>query len=293
MPRFAPQSCSSSAGSRQRADAPAHFVSVPRADGAAPGVSPRARTKRKSGANVVPVRKKRIVAVFGGSSKPDDLTTEEWEQALKDARRVGAMVAENQLLLTGGTRSGTSTVKGCAITGADAEPWIGVSPKRPTSRAASAKSGTHVIPTGLGDQRNYVEACLCDVVIALAGGDGTISEVTCALALQRPVLFVGKRWRDLDLKDGSVLDRMFETTLTLFDAAERADPELNKKLRATLRPCLDSPPECRYVDGFATPGAAKEAAALIQGAKLKGGFPGLTRIAEHKRPYESWIALHG
>jgi predicted Rossmann-fold nucleotide-binding protein len=239
------------------------------------------------------VRTKRIVAVFGGSKRPAHITAEEWNQILKDARCFGAMVADEHLLLTGGTSRGTSSVKGCAISGAGSKPWLGVASNAP--KAAATDSDHHVIPTGLGHQRNYVEATLCDAVIALAGGEGTVSEVTCALSLQRPVLFVGRCWRsrDRDLTKSSVLDRMVQITLDLFDDKEKADAQLNQRLGTSLRGSLNSRPECRYIDGFNATGAAAEIAALIGGAKIQGHFPALARIAPLRAEYERWLARHG
>jgi predicted Rossmann-fold nucleotide-binding protein len=252
------------------------------------------------------VPRKRIVAVFGGSKRPANITAEEWDQVLNDAQCFGALIADEHLLLTGGTRPGTSSVKGCAISGAGSKPWLGVSPKAPNAAATSAPkaaaknaptaaptdSDHHVIPTGLGHQRNYVEATLCDAVIALAGGDGTVSEVTCALSLERPVLFVGRSWRnrDRDLTKSAVLDRMVQITLDLFDDKEKADAQLNQCLRAYLRGSLNSRPECRYIDGFNATGAAEEIAALIGGAEIQGYFPALARIAPLRADYERWLA---
>jgi hypothetical protein len=51
-----------------------------------------------------------------------------------------------------------------------------------------------VLSPALGDGRNYVNAALCDVAVALPGGHGTDSEVAFALALGRPVLLVGEEW---------------------------------------------------------------------------------------------------
>ena len=54
---------------------------------------------------------------------------------------------------------------------ADANPWIDI-----------------VIPTGLGFARNLLVASTGDVVIAMGGGSGTLSEIALAWQLGRPVL---------------------------------------------------------------------------------------------------------
>jgi uncharacterized protein (TIGR00725 family) len=45
-----------------------------------------------------------------------------------------------------------------------------------------------VIPTGLGLARNVVVVASADVVVALAGGSGTLSEIALAWQLGRPVI---------------------------------------------------------------------------------------------------------
>ena len=45
--------------------------------------------------------------------------------------------------------------------------------------------------TGLGEGRNYVNACASDVLIAIGGGWGTLSEIALARKLGRPVVVLG------------------------------------------------------------------------------------------------------
>jgi uncharacterized protein (TIGR00725 family) len=52
--------------------------------------------------------------------------------------------------------------------------------------------------TGMGDGRNWINACACDAIIAVGGGFGTLSEIALALKIGRPVIAVHS-WRfDLD-----------------------------------------------------------------------------------------------
>jgi uncharacterized protein (TIGR00725 family) len=51
-----------------------------------------------------------------------------------------------------------------------------------------------VLPTGLGHARNVLVAAAGDAVIALAGEDGTRSEIALAAVLGRPVIALGA-WR--------------------------------------------------------------------------------------------------
>jgi uncharacterized protein (TIGR00725 family) len=52
------------------------------------------------------------------------------------------------------------------------------------------------VPTGLGHGRNVVVAAAGDVLVALPGGPGTLSEIALALALGRPVIGLGA-WGDI------------------------------------------------------------------------------------------------
>jgi hypothetical protein len=47
------------------------------------------------------------------------------------------------------------------------------------------------IPTGLGHARNVIVAVAGDVLVALPGGTGTLSEIAVALRLARPVIGLG------------------------------------------------------------------------------------------------------
>jgi uncharacterized protein (TIGR00725 family) len=130
------------------------------------------------------IRAKAIIAVFGG----DDSDT------IVIAEKIGGIIAEKkQILLTGGTRAGTDSVKHSAIAGVGSSLWVGVD--RAETVDASESRGGFIIRTDLDHKRNYVEACLCDAAIGLKGGDGTLSEVTFALSLQRPVALLGDHWK--------------------------------------------------------------------------------------------------
>lgn len=59
----------------------------------------------------------------------------------------------------------------------------------PGSRRSEGNSYlTIALPTGLGDARNAVIACASDVLIAISGGYGTLSEIGLALKMGRPVV---------------------------------------------------------------------------------------------------------
>ncbi len=57
------------------------------------------------------------------------------------------------------------------------------------------------IPTGLGEGRNLLVVQSSDVLIAIGGGAGTLSEIGFALKLRKPLLLLGS-WK-IDLPDGA------------------------------------------------------------------------------------------
>lgn len=59
---------------------------------------------------------------------------------------------------------------------ADGNPWLGVA-----------------LPTGLGHARNVLVAAAGDVLVALPGAHGTLSEIALARVLGRPVVVLGGR----------------------------------------------------------------------------------------------------
>jgi hypothetical protein len=189
------------------------------------------------------MRTKRIIAVFGGTSAPSP-------QVLACAQQLGsAITAAGHLLLSGGTGPDDTSVKGRAITGAGRERWIGVEKDGPAR--VDKTNGGLVIWTGLGHKRNYLEAWMCDAAVGLPGGDGTVSEVTSALSLRRPVAFVGK-WRtdvDLDASDvSSVLKDVVERTRRRFGNPTGTDGINARLAEDALLHSLDPLPPHRYFE---------------------------------------------
>ena len=109
--------------------------------------------------------------------------------AAATARHLGALIAaEDWVLLTGGRASGV--MDACSQGARSAGGFVvGVLPDADASRASSALD--LAIRTGLGDARNVVNVLSSDVVIALPGGAGTLSEVALALSARKPVIALG------------------------------------------------------------------------------------------------------
>jgi uncharacterized protein (TIGR00725 family) len=120
---------------------------------------------------------------------------------LQQARELGAAIAaQGWVLLNGGRATGVmgASAEGAATAGGLV---IGVLPDEDL-RSASPHL-TVAVRTGMGDGRNVVNVLSSDVVIALRGGAGTISEIALALNAGRPVIAldfdvdgVFKPWHD-------------------------------------------------------------------------------------------------
>jgi predicted Rossmann-fold nucleotide-binding protein len=156
-------------------------------------------------------RRPRIIAVFGSSKRVP-------AEVLSVARYVGCEAADHGfIVLTGGTMEAQEhlkeqehlkKVKNVALKGvedavskgsASDGNWIGVLQEGncPGSRRdgncayfrPEGKGG--VVYSDMGNQRNFLEACLCDAAIVLGGAEGTISEAVSTLCLGKPVLLCG------------------------------------------------------------------------------------------------------
>lgn len=148
-------------------------------------------------------RRTPVVGVFG-STLPE---------TLGPARDIGEAVARaGCVLLTGGGHDPhEASVKEQALAGARVAeragvpaPRVGVLGVEATRVGVVSEGAELVLAPALGDGRNYLNAAMCDVAVALPGGPGTDSEVAFALALGRPVLLVGEGW---DRLQPSALDR--------------------------------------------------------------------------------------
>jgi SLOG cluster4 family len=207
---------------------------------------------------------------------------------LASANELGrAIAAAGHILLTGGP--GRDSVRGSAIDGAGSKPWIGVEKEGPVD-AEEVGSGL-VIRTGLGHKRNYVEACMCDAAVALPGGDGTVSEVTSALSLGRPVAFVGEWRTDVDVS--SVLKEIVNRTRKRFGNPTGTDGINAPLAEDVLLHSLDPLPPYQY---FELP----EAGAVLEWiesevpgpAPFAGAFRRSAGLDEVAPRYERWLEQH-
>jgi uncharacterized protein (TIGR00725 family) len=101
------------------------------------------------------------------------------------ARQIGRLVAERGGTLICGGRSGVmeAAARGAAEAGGTA---IGILPDEDRTRANKYLS--HSIATGTGHARNLAVVCSGDVIIAVGGEYGTLSEIGLARKVGRPVV---------------------------------------------------------------------------------------------------------
>ena len=122
----------------------------------------------------------RYVAVVGPNEATDAQT-----QAAED---VGRLLGQRHAILVCGGLGGVmeAACRGAAGAGATT---VGILPG--SDRTAANLHVNVAIPTGLGELRNGLVVRAADVVIAVGGGYGTLSEVALALKTGVPVIGLG------------------------------------------------------------------------------------------------------
>ena len=125
---------------------------------------------------------KPVVGVMGGASVT--------EPVLRAAHELGARIArKGWVLLNGGRDEGVmaASARGAREAGGCV---VGILPGR--DRRGASPDLTVAIVTGMGDARNVINVLSSDVLIALEGGAGTLSEIALALKSGRPVILLGQ-----------------------------------------------------------------------------------------------------
>ena len=122
----------------------------------------------------------RYVAVVG----PSDAT----DMEIVTAEAVGRGLADNGAALVCG---GLGGVMAAACRGAVENGGITIGILPGADRTAANEWVTVAIPTGLGELRNGLIVRAADVVIAVGGAYGTLSEIALALKTEVPVIGLG------------------------------------------------------------------------------------------------------
>jgi uncharacterized protein (TIGR00725 family) len=121
-----------------------------------------------------------VVGVMGGGEASSEDVAVAYE--------VGRLIAQNDwILLNGGRNAGVmdSSAKGAHDAGGLT---IGIIPDAHLGQASTYLDVAVI--TGMGSARNNINVLSCNVVIACAGGAGTLSEIALALKAGRPVIVV-------------------------------------------------------------------------------------------------------
>lgn len=105
-----------------------------------------------------------------------------------DAEAVGRLLGERGAIVVCG---GLGGVMAAACRGAKAAGGLTVGILPGGDRSQAGRWVDVAVATGMGEARNAVIARTADVVVAVAGGYGTLSEIALALRLGRPVISLG------------------------------------------------------------------------------------------------------
>ncbi|MFO8078158.1 MAG: TIGR00725 family protein [Thermoplasmatota archaeon] len=125
---------------------------------------------------------KTLIAVSGSGGKKEKIP----EDVLSLAEELGFYIAKQQAVLVTGGRGGVMEAacrgakKGDGIT-------LGI---LPNEKGEANDFVDIAVGTGLSFQRNFLIAQAADCMICLAGGWGTLSEISAAFILEKPVVFV-------------------------------------------------------------------------------------------------------
>lgn len=126
------------------------------------------------------------VAVAGPSDATEDL--------LALAAEVGAGLAGAGCVVVVGSGDGVSRA---AASAAAERGGLVVHLMPQAGRAGAVPGASVVVPTGLGETCNALVVCASDVVVAVGGGWGTLSEVALAVRTGVPVVVL-RGWRVVD-----------------------------------------------------------------------------------------------
>lgn len=239
-------------------------------------------------------RRRVIIGVFGSSRPATPETADDIAYQI---------AAQGCGVLTGGDGSAGNAVRDRAIRGAERARkdghdavWVGVARTAQPGRTESTDSHIILRP-GYEHKRNYVEAHLCDVAIALPGRQGTPSEVAFCLVLGRPLVLVGPIWETdymlLGDNSATALERFRQDTMSQMSSGEQKSP-LDTAIRHAYRSLTEglTLPAVRYLplpDGADVHAIIECALGLVDRTKLPGRIPALPEFKTMVRDYTDWL----
>lgn len=133
-----------------------------------------------------------IIGVMGGN--------EVQPKTYEHARELGRHIARLGAIVLSGARGGVMVA---AATGAKEAGGLTIG-VHPAAQGQDLAPFDCLLYTGLGEARNVVNVRLSDIVVALDGEAGTLSEIALALKVGRPVIAVGA-WQFLARQGFAIL----------------------------------------------------------------------------------------
>jgi uncharacterized protein (TIGR00725 family) len=120
---------------------------------------------------------KRIIAVIGPGTAS--------EETIEEAEEIGRLIARRDAILICGGLGGAmeAAAKGARMEGGIT---LGILPG--SDRGSANSYITIPVATGFGDGRNVIIVRTADVVIAVGGAYGTLSEIAFGLKMGKPVI---------------------------------------------------------------------------------------------------------
>ena len=124
----------------------------------------------------------KIISVIGSDESDKNLS----KYAIKTAEDVGKLIADKKGILICGGRGG---IMKAVCKGAKEKNGItvGILPK---SKEEVNKFVDIPIITGLGNIRNSIIVYTCDAIIAIAGREGTLNEISYSMIYNKPLILV-------------------------------------------------------------------------------------------------------
>lgn len=142
---------------------------------------------------------------------------------------IGQLLAELDVIAVTGGRAGLmeAVARGCAEAGGTS---VGILPSENFEDGNGYN--TIVIPTGIGYARNSMNVLAADVVIAVGGASGTLSEIAFAWSYRRPIIAIttGGGWAT-ELA-GKCLDHRWDQPILAADNLEELRVHLMRLLNA-------------------------------------------------------------
>ncbi len=157
---------------------------------------------------------KKLIAVCGSDSDDQNLS----DYALEVAEKVGRLVAQKGGVLACGGRGG---VMRSACKGAKEEngTTVGI---MPNSKYEANEFVDIAIQTNLGNIRNFLVAGSADAVIAISGRWGTLSEISFAMILSKPLILIKGTGGCVDKIINGLIMQNIESKYYVANSAEEA-----------------------------------------------------------------------